>query len=141
METINRIELCDPAVYPSDDVLRTILGRSYGAYAALLDMFHANDMVYEWRYYTDGNVWLCKVQHKKRTIVWMSAWKGYVQATVYFPIRYMHDIYGLNIREDTADRIKRTKNTGTSKPCIFEIKTKAALKDFSTVMQCKMVVK
>lgn len=56
-------------------------------------------MEYTWRYYKDGKAWLCKVQKKRRTIVWMSAWKGYMQATVYVPGKFIEDIYSLDISE------------------------------------------
>jgi hypothetical protein len=85
METVNRIELGDESIYPDEQVLEGVLGDSYTAYCELLKLFDANQMEYDWRYYHDGKAWLCKVQKKKKTIVWMSAWKGYMQATIYFP--------------------------------------------------------
>jgi hypothetical protein len=141
METINTLELVNPDVFPDDGVLKGILGKSFEAYESLLEIFAENGMVTEWRYYNDGKAWLCKVQCKKRTIVWMSAWKGYMQATLYFPERYLDDIFGLDISDTTKEKIRLTKNTGKSKPCIFEIRNKAALADFSRVMQFKMIAK
>ena len=70
METINTIELKDESVYPEEQVLKSILGESYNAYCELLKLYDDNNMVYEWRYYKDGKAWLCKVQLKKKTIVW-----------------------------------------------------------------------
>jgi len=96
---------------------------------------------HEWRYYHDGKAWLCKVQHKKRTIVWMSAWKGYMQATVYVPEKHIDKIYALEISEACKDKIRNTKNTGTSKPCIFEVRDTAVLKDFTQVMLFKIKTK
>jgi len=52
----------------------------------------------------------------------MSAWKGYMQATIYIPEKYIKEIYKLDISEDTKEKIRKTKNVGKSKPCIFEIK-------------------
>ena len=86
------IELKNPSVYPNDGVLKSLLGKSFEAYASLLKLFAASDMTSEWRYYNDGKLWLCKVQHKKRTIVWMSASKGFIKATIYFPEKYIDDI-------------------------------------------------
>ena len=48
METINTIELQDENVYPSEKVLRPILGNSYELYVMLLELFQKNDMSYEW---------------------------------------------------------------------------------------------
>ena len=141
METINNIELNDESVYPDEQVLKVILGPSYDAYVSLLKLFDENEMVYEWRYYKDGKAWLCKVQKKKRTIVWMSAWKGYMQATVYFPQKYIDQIYTLDISTEMKEKIRATKNVGKSKPCIFEIRNENVPEDFNRVMQFKIETK
>ncbi|HMA64672.1 MAG TPA: DUF3788 family protein, partial [Chitinispirillaceae bacterium] len=92
METINTIELRDVNNYPDDTVLKSILKESFISYRKLLELFTTHDMTYEWRYYHDGKAWLCKVQKKKKTIIWMSAWKGFIQATIYFPEKYIDPV-------------------------------------------------
>lgn len=141
METINKIELTDKRVYPDEKVLLRVLDNSYKLYIKLLDLFKRNEMMYEWRFYKDGKAWLCKVQLKKRTIVWMSAWKGFMQATIYFPDRLIEKVYALEINAETKNKILSTKNVGKSKPCIFEIKDKTILKDFEKVMMLKIECK
>ena len=141
METINTIELTDESTFPDEGVLKKVLGRSFNAYLELLKLFTDNELTYEWRYYKDGKAWLCKVQKKKRTIVWMSAWKGYMQATVYFPLRFLEDISKLKITEDSKNKILKTKNVGKSKPCIFEIRNKKAIKDLEKIMNFKIMTK
>lgn len=141
METINTIELTDESVYPDEQVLRSVLGKSYNAYCKLLSLYDENEMEHEWRYYRDGKAWLCKVQKKKRTIVWMSAWKGFMQATIYFPEKYIDEVYNLDIDEETKRRIMETKNTGKSKPCIFRITSTQILKEFEKVMLFKLKTK
>jgi len=141
METINNVELRDESVYPDEKVLKSVLGNSYLVYCDLLQLYNDNDLNSEWRYYKDGKAWLCKVQRKKRTIVWMSAWKGYMTAAIYLPVRLIDQIYALNITEETKKIIEHTKNVGKSKPCIFEIRDKDILKDFNEVMQFKISAK
>jgi hypothetical protein len=141
METINNLELKDQSIYPDDGVLQQVLGKSYSAYCELLKLFDDNEMVYEWRYYRDGKAWLCKVQKKKRTIVWMSAWTGFMQAAIYFPERLLDEIYAMDISEQMKNKIRETKNVGKSKPCIFEIRNRDILNELNTVMQFKMVAK
>ena len=141
METINNKELRDENIFPDEKVLRSILGRSYKAYTKLLKLFKTLEMNHEWRYYRDGKAWLCKVQKKKRTIVWMSAWKGFMKATVYFPEKYLERVYELDIHEVTKDRIRSTKNVGKSKPCIFEIRNEKILKDLEKIMNLKIKCK
>lgn len=141
LESVNKIELSDRSVYPDEAVLRGVLGRSYQSYCAMLELFNRNGMLYEWRYYMDGKAWLCKVQKKKRTIVWMSAWKGFMKATIYIPEKHLDRVYALPIHEETKERIRTTKNVGKSKPCIFEIRNQRILKDMNTVIQFKIQTK
>jgi hypothetical protein len=95
-------------------------------------------MTYEWRYYHDGKSWLCKVQKKKKTIVWMSAWTGFIQATLYFPEKYIEPVFTLNICDDIKAQSRSAKNVGKSKPLIFRIKDECILKDFENVMLYKI---
>lgn len=141
METINTVELRDQSVYPDDGVLRGVLGPSFESYLALVRLYDDNGMTHEWRYYRDGNAWLCKVQKKKRTIVWMSAWKGYMQATVYFPEASVGEVCSLDISEGAKEKIAKAKRVGKSCPCTFEIRDNGALDDLGKVMQLKMLMK
>jgi hypothetical protein len=141
METVNNIELGDENQFPSEEVLQTILGDSYSTYSELLKLFAANQMEAGWRYYQDGKAWLNKVQHKKRTIIWMSAWKGYMQATIYIPDKYIEQVYALDLSQACIEKIKTTKQVGKSIPCIFEIRNSEVLIDLNEVMQFKIRVK
>jgi Protein of unknown function (DUF3788) len=141
METINDRELRDENIYPDDNILRNVLGKSYEAYTALLELFNKNDMTHEWRYYRDGKSWLFKVQKKKKTIVWMSAWSGYMKAAIYIPKRLVENVYALDISKTTKQKIEITKDIGKSKPCIFDIRDKKILEDFEEVMQYKIKCK
>jgi len=141
MEQINAIELVDEKVYPDENVLKSVLGRSYAAYTDLLTLFDKNGMTYDWRYYKDGKAWLCKVQKKNRTIVWMSAWKGYMKATIYFPEKYIGDLQKLDLPAKSKQGIIETKNVGKSKPCMFEIRNKNILKELEVVMLYKISTK
>jgi len=141
MEQINAIELVDEKVYPDENVLKSVLGRSYAAYTDLLTLFDKNGMTHDWRYYKDGKAWLCKVQKKNRTIVWMSAWKGYMKATIYFPEKYIGDLQKLDLPAKSKQGIIETKNVGKSKSCMFEIRNKNILKELEVVMLYKISTK
>lgn len=141
METINAVELHDESVFPDGPVLSTILGDAYMAYCELIQLFDQNEMTHEWRYYHDGKTWLCKVQKKKRTIVWMSAWKGFMQATLYIPEKYLEEVYKLELSEARKDNIRQARNMGKSKACIFEIRESEVLTEFNRLMQYKIQIK
>ena len=138
METNSQMEFRDESQYPEEELLKAVLNQSYPAYRKLMDLFAQNELNPEWRYYQDGKAWLCKVQKKKKTIVWMSAWKGYMQAVIYFPERYMEQVYKLDISEMAIEKFKASKNVGKSKPCIFQIRDASILIDFEKVMIFKI---
>lgn len=138
METINPLLLKDETIYPSPEILEEALEESYPAYLELLDIFKEYRMEPEWRYYNDGKAWLCKVQRKKKTIIWMSAWKGFMKVTVYYPLRIIDDIYNSGISKKQIDIIKETKNVGKSKPCIFELRDSSILEDIKKAIEVKI---
>jgi hypothetical protein len=141
MDSKNTMELRDESVYPDDTVLSGILGDSFLAYQALIKLFDDNHLTHEWRFYKDGKAWLGKVQKKDKTIVWMSAWKGYLQASMYIPVKYYEQILALDIHGEQKEKFRHAKNMGKSTPCTFEIRTTDILDDFNRVMQVKLAAK
>jgi len=141
METINTVELKDETLYPDEDVLKNVLGESYSAYVELLNLYAANQMEPIWRYYQDGKAWLCKVQKKKKTIVWMSAWKGYMQAAIYMPEKFLDQVYALEISETLKEKFRKSRSMGKSRACIFEVRGIEVLEDFEKLMQLKILLK
>ena len=138
MDQINNIELKDPEIYPGPEVLESILGNAYSAFKDLLKIFENHQLIAEWRYYKDGKAWLCKVQYKKNTIIWMSAWKGFMKATVYIPEKELESVMQMDISETEKEIIRNTKNVGKSRPCMFEIRTRDVFQDLVKVMEYKI---
>jgi|WetSurMetagenome_2_1015567.scaffolds.fasta_scaffold206638_1 hypothetical protein len=134
-------ELINPDIYPDENILQNIFDKGYEPFKELLSLFDKHEISYEWKYYNDVKMWLCKAVKKKKTIVWMSAVKGFLRATVYIPERHIDGIYELGISDTVKEMIKNTKNTGKSKGCTFEIRNKKILKDFEIIMQYKMSLK
>jgi hypothetical protein len=71
---------------PTDKLIEDALGQSkYSVYNELLNMitseFHLDP---QWRYYKDGKAWMCKVTFKKKTILWLSIWDGFIRVAFYF---------------------------------------------------------
>ena len=138
METINNVELNDPDIYPDDDVLKDVLGDGFEFYLNLLEIYREHGLELEWRFYKDGGAWLCKVVQKKRTIVWMSAWKGFMQASVYMPVRLLDQLFELDLGEEVLHKLRNTRDVGKSKPCIFDVTNREILEPLLMVMQFKM---
>lgn len=138
MEQINAIELTDPGLPPDEAVLKGVLGDSFYAYGRLLDLYAGNGLTREWRYYRDGKAWLCKVQKSGNTVAWMSAWKGFMKATIYLPARRIDAFMASGVAEDVKHRILAAKRVGTSLPCMFEIRDESVLESFADVMRFKI---
>jgi len=141
LKTSALIGLRDKNVYPDEAALRQVLGISFGVYAKLCELFGKTGCSHEWRYYNDGKAWLCKVQHKKRTIVWMSAWTGFVKATVYMPEKAVDKLYTLPIKKNVIENIRSAKTIGKSRACVFEIRSEGLIGDFEEVMKLKIAEK
>lgn len=138
MEERALIQLTDETVFPNEGVLQDVLGPGYPVYLDLLRAFGRLGLSLEWRYYRDGKAWLGKVQHKKRTIVWMSAWKGFVKATVYVAEKDVAGLGALDLPEATKQALSVAKRVGKSLPCTFELIGPEPLKELQVVMDYKM---
>ena len=64
-----------------------------------------------------------------------------MQATIYIPEKHLEGMYALPLSQETKDRIRATRDVGTSKPCIFEIRNQKVLKEMDKVMQFKIQTK
>lgn len=141
METVSKVILNDPNVYPDEDILKCELGENYEHYLSMLKIFDTYGLTYTWRYYNDGKSWLCKVQQKNRTIVWVSAWTDVIKACFYFSSKHIHKVGMLDISECIKEKIPTADNVKKLNPCIFEIKEKDILTDLEKVMNLKIQCK
>jgi hypothetical protein len=93
IETKPSIELKDPTIEPTLEVVEHVLHSAFETYLRFIKRLIEHDINLEFRYYTDGNVWLGKgmVQWKgprggKREIntFWLSFYQGFFKITFYF---------------------------------------------------------
>jgi hypothetical protein len=56
-------------------------------------------------------------------------------------VQHLDELLKLDIDQDVKERIKGSKNIMKSRPCVFDVKNKAVLKDLETVMKLKMSLK
>ena len=110
--------LHDKNVYPSDDVIFSHIGKYsllWTEFFSSLDSVHP-DFTREWRYYNDGKSWLMKVQHKARTVFWLSLTDGSFRATFYFPGKaedaVMESGISQELKEQFTNRDRAKKNHG-----------------------------
>ena len=77
--------LSDKSQFPTDQVVFSHLGKSKALWESLFQYLAREhpDFTQEWRYYNDGKSWLMKVQHKKKTVFWLSILEGAFRTTFY----------------------------------------------------------
>lgn len=115
---MDEIQLRDPLVFPSDEVIKDTVKDSYAAYkqftAALKEKLPDIEII--WKYYNDGKNWLGKAERKKKTIFWLSCWDGYFKVSFFFT-----ETTVAPIGEDILALTEKTKTVGKLVPLIFKI--------------------
>jgi len=125
--------------YPGEEVLRGALGAAYPVFAEFMAAIQGGGfgLVPEWRYYKDGQAWLCKATHKKKTIAWISAWDGFFKVSFFFTEQSGAGIAKLAI----ADALRRDyaggQAVGRLKPLVVPVRKKGQLTDLLTLIEYK----
>jgi len=81
------------------------------------------------------------LKKKKRTIVRVSARKGFLNAAVYLPERLLDQLNALPLAKETKDQIRETNSFCRSRPYMIEERNQKILKDPDTVMQFGIATK
>lgn len=135
--------LRDPAVKPTNEALKDILGKAlFDIYKELTDMVtNEFELECEWRFYNDGKVWLCKVVNKKKTIFWLSIWEECIKTSFYFTEKTRAGISELPINKEIKDKFEKAEPTGRLIPLILDIDRKQQLKDLRKIIGYKKKLK
>ena len=131
--------LDDPGLEISDQTLAQHCAAYYPALKQLLDTVSSDDWGYtpEWRYYKDGQAWLCKIARKKKTVVWLSAWQHAFRLGFYFTEKTGAGIETLDIPGEWKEFYATAKPIGRLKPLVVDIADPAQLEGAYTVMRYK----
>lgn len=138
-----QMALRDAEIVPSDKVLKDTLGDVYDVLESFLATItnEAYLLNIEWRYYNDGKAWLCKVQHKKKTILWLSVWEGFFKVSFFFTEKHLEAIAALDISEAIKTELASAKALGRLIPMIFNINNANQLEELLTVVRFKKTLK
>jgi len=98
--------LSDKSQFPRDEVVFSHLGKSKALWHSLFQYLAREhpDFTQAWRYYNDGKRWLMKVQHKKKTVFWLSILEGSFRTTFYIHEKAKQRVEGSTISEDLKDQ-------------------------------------
>jgi hypothetical protein len=140
METI---QLKDPQILPTSEVLARVLGDSYPVFDELMKTITdlAFGLVADWHYYNDGKAWLCKVMYKKKTVFWLSVWDGYFKTGFYFTEKNCAGIFEMEIDDNIKKEFSSHKSIGKLLPLSIEMKQKEQLPDLLKIIEYKKMLK
>ena len=148
MNNSKELQLRDPGVTPTRDVLEQILGDSYAAYEALQDALGRLDMEQEWQWYTPHKAWFAKGQHfrttsrgtrKEKNLYWLHVFNGSFDVAVWFKEKDRAKVLRANVSEKTKRLIRDAETMGKMPtfPVVLDITTAEPLADVFALLDCK----
>lgn len=140
---MERPALNDPDVHPNDEVLATLFGKAKSAWDTFVTRAEAGfgEGCLGWTYYKDGKAWLNRLVHRKKTVCWISAWKGYFTVGFYFTAKNDAAIAGLDIPEAVKTAYREHPPIGKLKPLTFTVRTRKDLDPVFTAIAYKATLK
>ena len=135
--------LREQEIYPSEEVLKSVLGQVYDVLAELEKQVTQGELslTLDWNYYKDGKSWLCKVCHKKKTIFWLSVWDGFFKTSFFFLGRHLDGIATLDISEQIKEDFFQMKPAGKLLTMVIKINKQEQLADVLKVVKFKKKAK
>jgi len=135
--------LREKEVYPNKEVLEKALEESYSAFNLLIETI-ANEnyaLVPDWRFYKDGQSWLCKVSHKKKTVCWLSVWQKFFKVGFYFTDKTRLGINELNIENNIKQAFSQSKHIGKLIPLVINVSSKDQIDNVLKIIVYKKQLK
>ena len=129
--------------FPSDKVLKDALGDVHIVLESFLGTIRNEEyhLSIDWRYYNDGKAWLGKVQHKKKTVLWLSVWEDFFKVSFFFTEKHLEAIAALDISETIKEEFSITKPVVRLIPMIIDVTNENQLNDLLTVVRFKKSLK
>jgi len=148
MDRHEKLQLRDPEVMPTSEVLEQTLGDSYAAYETFQDALPGLEMEQEWQWYTPHKAWFAKGQHfwttprgtrKEKNLYWLHVYEGAFSVAVWFKEKNRAEILNADVSEKTKQLISDAQKMGNvpTFPVVFDITTTESLIDIYELIECK----
>ena len=148
MNDHENLQLREPEVTPTRELLEQILGDSYAAYETFQEALPGLEMEQEWQWYTPYKAWFAKGQHfwvtprgarKEKNLYWLYVYDGYFSVAVWFKEKNRTEVLRADISEKTKKLIRDAETMGKlpTFPVVFDITTVEPLADIYLLLDCK----
>lgn len=134
--------LRNPEQIPSENLFKEILSKQlFQTYQEMQKILSDSGLQAEWRYYKDGKAWLCKITHKKKTIVWVSLWDSLFKSSFFFTEKNRSGIENLDIDTSIKTSFSKAKPIGKLIPLILDLGNISELENFKKIADYKLSLK
>jgi hypothetical protein len=136
---VDKPVLSDPAIFPTEEVLFSHLGKAKPSFSLLFQFNHTNfpDFVERWKYYNDGKSWLLNVSRKKKTLFWLSVKDGSFRTTFYLNAKAAQRVPVSKIPQELKNQFKESEGK-TFRGITVVIKTKKDVEVYKELLAIKM---
>lgn len=130
--------LDNPLRTPDQTQLREVMHDHYIHFEALCTLFERLGITWAWNYYKDGKNWLCKAQHKGKTILWLSVWEDCFRLSFFFNEKTRSGVSALDINPTLRTAFQTQKPAGRLFPLLLDIRSGNELADAQTLIIYKI---
>jgi hypothetical protein len=132
--------LKDPETFPSSKILQQALGENYIVFEKLIKLLSGTpySLNPQWNYYKDGKSWLCKILHKKKTVLWLSVWEEYFMASFYFTEKDRTEINERRIDANIKTDFNERKPIGKLLPLVISVHDIKQIDDILNITDYKL---
>ncbi len=141
-ENLN-IALSDKELFPTDEVLHSIIGDKMDLWQILMNSVKEKypDSAGEWNYYNDGKSWLFKMVRKKKTIFWGAILDDTFRITFYFADKAEPLIFSSDLSEIMKSDFKTTKRYGQIRAITVKVNEQSDIDTVQKLISIKAKIK
>jgi hypothetical protein len=135
--------LTDKSVYPSDDLIFSIIGNNSVYWKEFLSAIRESfpDSEEVWKYYHDGKSWLFRVILKKKTLFWIGVLEDTFRITFYFGDKAEPVIEKSSLPEEIKTAFKNGRHYGKLRAITLKVQGREDVDNALIVAGIKAVIK
>ena len=149
MHNNENLQLRQPDIMPTSQVLAEVLGESFIAYETFQETLPRLEMQHEWQWYKPHKAWFGRGWHrwttlrgtkKEKTLYWLYVYDGYFSVTVWFLDKNRLELLKADMSAKTKEMIKESSifaNKLKTFPVTIDILDSASLAEVYTLIECK----
>lgn len=143
MPETDNILLTDRMVYPSDEIIFSLIGDKKTFWHALMKHMSDNfkDSSGIWTFYNDGKRWLFKMTRKKKTIFWAAILTGTFRITFYLGNKADAIIDESDLPGEIKEGFKTAKRYGQIRPISILVNNNSDLDNVKSLIDIKSKLK